>query len=78
VKRGEQTGQGFEPVETITIERDDGGKGLSGSRCRLDDELDALAVTEIVEKDVCAVVSATIGSLERRRQFGVPKQARGR
>ena len=78
VKGGQQAVKGFEPVEPVPIEGNDGGKRLADHRVRFDHELDALAVAEIVEKDVFAIVRDAIGGLEPWRQHGVRSQACGR
>ena len=65
MKGGQQAAEGFESVETFTVERNDGGQRFAEHRGRLDDELDAMAVAEIVEKDVFVIIADAGGGIER-------------
>lgn len=76
VKGGQQTAKGSDTIESIPTQRNDGGKGSVDRRGRLDDELDTLAVTEIVEKDVFVMVSDAVGGIEGRLRIGVLGETR--
>lgn len=65
MKGRKQAADRFEPVESFTVEGDYGGKRLTSRRGRLKDELDMLAVAEIVEKDLFAIITDRVGGIDR-------------
>lgn len=71
MKGRKQATDGFEPVEPFTVEGDYSGKRRTSRRGRLTDELDMLAVAEIVEKDVFVIIADAVGGIDRWLQLGV-------
>ncbi len=56
---------GFEPVEPLTVEGDYSGERFANRRGRPTDDLDTLAIAEIVEKDVFVIIADAGGGIER-------------
>lgn len=70
MKGREQATDGFEPVEPLTVEGDYSGERLANG-CRPTVDLDTLAITKFVEKDVFVIVADAVGGIDRRCQLSV-------
>ncbi len=65
MKGRKQATDGFEPVESFTVEGDYSGESLANRHSRLMDELDTLAITEVIEKDVFVIIADAVGGIDR-------------
>ena len=78
MERGQQPGQGFEAIEARAGERNDRGQRLVESDPRLDIDLEALAVAEIIETDILAIAADVGGRRDRGCRFGAGRESGGR
>ena len=65
MKGCKQATDGFEPVEPLTVEGDYSGERLANRRGRPTDDLDMLAIAEIIEEDVFVIIADAGGGIER-------------
>lgn len=71
MKGREQATDGFEPVEPLTVEGDYSGERFANRRGRPTVDLDTLAITKVVEKDVFVIVADAVGGIDRWWQVSV-------
>ena len=72
MERGQEAGDGLDPIESLRSERHQGDDGLTGGRVAGKNEVETLAVAEVVQD-----VQAVLGHADLRRFRGRDKGLRG-